>query len=273
MVAASFPDEGSGRPPQLIWEVPRFEKVELAAKSSDYCIVVTTWEEGDRLRRQLQRMEPYAGLVDIIVADRRSADGSTEPGFLRGCGVRTLLRTDETGLGTAIRMGLAYGIDEGYRGFLTIDGNGKDGVEAIPQFVTCLEDGYDLVQGSRFLPDGAHRNTPLDRFLGIRLIVSPLLSAGARGRVSDPTNGFRAMSRRFLLDVRLQPIRKVFVGFNLQLYLVRRALQLGGGFKEIPVSRHYPATGPTPTKIIGLRRKLEFVRELLATVRGAYDCD
>ena len=258
-------------PSEMIWQPPAFERVELFEKRTRYCILITVWNEGDRLRGQLERMRAYSELADIVIADWRSTDGSTNPSFLGEAGVRTLLVTDEGGLGTAIRMGLAYAIEEGYEGVVTIDGNGKDGVDAIPDFLSRLDDGFDFVQGSRFLADGEHANTPLDRHLGIRLLVSPILSIASRTWITDPTNGFRAMSRTFLTDPELQPIRSVFVRFNLQLYLVHRAVPLGHRFVEIPVVRSYPSSGSTPTKITDLRTKFLFVSQLFRTVLGGYN--
>jgi hypothetical protein len=255
----------------MTWQPPVFERIELAGRRTRHCIVITTWNEGDRLRGQLARMQRYSSLADIVVADWRSNDGSTDLRSLREHGVRTLLETDEGGLGTAIRMALAYAIEEGYEGVVTIDGNGKDGVDAIPDFLRRLEKGWDFIQGSRFLPSGAHANTPTDRYLGIRLLVAPLLSITGGRRITDPTNGFRAMSRRFLVDPRVQPIRRVFVRFNLQLYLVYRAASLGFRFTEIPVVRKYPGSGVTPTKINDLRTKLLFIAQLLRTVVGGYN--
>jgi dolichol-phosphate mannosyltransferase len=86
--------------------------------------------------------------------------------------------------------------------------------------------------------------------------MSPLLSLAARRRFTDPTNGFRAKSRRYLLAPRLQPLRREFVRFQLQLYLTVRAARLGYRATEIPVHRAYPADGPVPTKIRNLRTKL-----------------
>jgi hypothetical protein len=259
------------RPTDMTWQPPVFERIELAEKSTRHCIVVTAWNEGDRLRDQLARMQSYTHLADVVIADWRSNDGSTEPEFLRERGVRTLLETDEGGLGTAIRMGLAYAIEEGYDGVVTVDGNGKDGVDAIPELLRRLDQGWDFVQGSRFLPSGEHANTPADRYLGIRCFVAPLLSIAGGRWITDPTNGFRAMSRAFLVDPRVQPVRRVFVRFNLQLYLVFRAASLGFRFIEIPVVRKYPSSGSIPTKINHLRTKLLFVAQLLWTVAGGYN--
>lgn len=49
-------------------------------------------------------------------------------------------------------MGLHFALTFGYKGVLTIDGNNKDSIEDVPEFVAKLKEGYDLVQGSRFIP-------------------------------------------------------------------------------------------------------------------------
>lgn len=264
-------DTECGRPAEMTWQPPRFDRTEFFKRRTRHCVVVIVWNEGDRLRDQLERMRPHCEQADVLIADWRSDDGSTAPEALRRMGVRALLTTEEGGLGTAIRMALAYAVEQGYDGVVTVDGNGKDGVDAIPRFLRQLDGGYDLVQGSRFLRDAEHANTPLDRYLGIRFVVSPLLSIAARRYFTDPTNGFRGLSRKYLIDPGLQPIRAVFVRFNLQLYLVYRARRLGHRVVEIPVRRAYPARGPVPTKINDLRTKFLFVWELIRTAAGSYN--
>jgi dolichol-phosphate mannosyltransferase len=258
------------RPAHLIWEPPAFETHEFAPKRTRYCFITVVWNEGERLKQQLVRMQERAALADIIVADGRSTDGSTAPDLLRRRGVRTLLITDERGLSTATRMALAYAIEEGYEGVITVDGNGKDGVEAVTDFIAALDEGYDLIQGSRYLQGGVHANTPLDRYLGTRLVMSPCISLGARHFFSDPTNAFRACSRRYLVDPGLQPIRKEFVRFNLQLYLTCRANRLGYRVTEIPVRRCYPAGASVPTKICSVWTKCLNVWEMLLVAAGFY---
>jgi hypothetical protein len=216
-------------------------------------------------------MKQRAEMADIIIADGRSTDGATDPQFLETMGVRTLLTTDEYGLGTATRMGVAYAMEQGYSGIVTVDGNGKDGVEALPDFLAELDRGYDLVQGSRFLEGGIHENTPLERRVGIQYVMIPLMTLSCGHRYSDTTNAFRAMSMRFLADERVQPMRRIFVRFNLQIYFIYRAAKLGFKIKEIPVTRVYPGDGTVPTKIHGWRVKLSIFSELLRVLLGRYN--
>lgn len=227
------------------------------------------WNEGDRIRRQLRQMSAFASTADIIVVDGGSTDGSLEHSFLAENLVTALVVTYERGLGTAVRLALAFALMQGYEGIITVDGNGKDGIEAVTEFAAALNEGWDLVQGSRFLVGGVHGNTPLDRLLAIRLLAAPL-SKLSGFKYSDPTNGFRALSRRYLLDPRLQPIRPQFVHFNLQHYLIFEAPRLGFKVKEIPVKRIYPKHGPVPTKIDGIRDRWRVMSALLATVVGWY---
>ncbi len=167
-------------------------------------------------------------------------------------------------------MAYAWCLDEGYAGIVTIDGNGKDNVTAIDTFVAKLDAGFDYIQGSRYLPGGAALNTPLDRKLAGRLIHAPLLSLAGRRWYTDTTNGFRAYSARYLADPRVAPFRAEFDRYALLFYLTARAGQLGLRTCEIPVERGYPAGQKPPTKIAGLRGRVDMMKELMGVVLGQY---
>lgn len=261
---------GQARPDH--WQVPEARLTELAPRSSDLVVVVPVVDEGDRLLAQLRRMADLPERLDVVIADGGSTDGSTEPGRLAGLGVRALLvKSGGPALSAQLRTAFAWGLDEGYDGFVTVDGNGKDGVEAIPAFAERLRAGVDFVQGSRYLPGGQEENTPLDRSLGVRWLHAPLLSLASGFRYTDTTNGFRGFSARLLRDDRVRPFRDVFETYNLHYYLSRRAARLGFRVEEIPVRRVYPERGETPTKISGLRARLRILGLLLRTVLGGYD--
>lgn len=250
------------------WEIKEFHQ-----RTTKYAIVIPVLNEGQTLVSQLQRMQNANCPGDILLVDGGSRDGSTCHQTLTELGVRCLLTTNEQGLGAALRIGIGYAVASGYEGVITIDGNGKDGVDAIPRFVDRLNDGYDLVQGSRFMTGGKCENTPIDRYLGIRFFIAPLLSIASRFPYSDPTNGLKAMSRSLMTDARMGLLRPELNSFDFQFYLNYRAPLLGFKVIEIPVSRVYPKSGPTPTKIVGVRRKLRLVTEFLWTIFGLYNPD
>jgi glycosyltransferase involved in cell wall biosynthesis len=234
-------------------------------------MIVVTMNEGERLEAQLKRMLPYQDHVDVIVSDTASSDGSTDPDFLKSVGVRALVTSSTRGLSLATRLGYAYAMEEEYEGVITIDANGKDGVEAIPEFVRLLDEGYDLIQGSRFKKGGVHKNTPLERYLGVRFVMAPLLALGCGFYYTDPTNAFRGCSMKFLKDPRVQPLRDVFMQFNIHHYVNYRAAVLGFKVTELPVVRVYPDDGSIPTKIHSFRTKFLIVWEMVLTVLGRYN--
>lgn len=253
-------------------EVPAYKIPHQQPRRHRHAICVFVINEGDKIRRQLQQMAPLADRIDLIVADGGSTDHSFEGDILKETGVTTLLvKTGPGKLSAQMRMAFSYALGQGYEGILTIDGNGKDGLQAVPAFIEKLEEGYDHIQGSRFIPGGHHAHTPLARLLGLKLLHAPLISLSAGFRYTDTTNGFRAYSRKFLLDPRLQPFRDLFSAYELHYYLAIQAARLGYRICEVPVSRCYPSTGPAPTKIKGLSGNLLVLKTLFKAALRCYD--
>jgi len=246
------------------WEIPEHEVFELKHREKDYCLCIFVINEGERLLKQLDRLLPYSDDVDVIVADGGSTDGSTNHRVLREKNVRTLLV--KTGLGklsAQMRMAFAYALEQGYQGIVAMDGNNKDDPAAVPSFVHGLREGFDHIQGSRFVEGGRAIRTPPFRLLGIKLFHAPLISAAAGFRYTDTTNGFRAYSPRLLLDDRVAPFRSIFTTYELHWYLAIRAPRLGFSVTELPVTREYPASGPTPTKVRFPGGHLHMLRKLM----------
>lgn len=253
--------------------VPDYERHEYAPKSSDYCVLIPVINEGERIRRELARAQK-AGVdkaADILLCDGGSTDGSTDEAALRALGVNMLLvKTGPGKQGAQLRMGIYEALRRGYAGVVTIDGNDKDSIEDVPRLIEKLREGYDFVQGSRFVRGGRAVNTPPVRWLAVRLIHAPVISLTARRHYTDTTNAFRAYSRRYLADARTAPLRDIFSGYELLAYLSVRADQLGMKTCEVPVARVYPPAGKTPTKIKGFAGNSALLKILWENFRGKY---
>lgn len=253
------------------WQFPGFKTSELRPKKNKYCICVFVINEGEKVQKQLQKMKAYTKLVDIIIADGGSTDGSLKLEFLKTVGVRTLLtKTGPGKLSAQMRMAFAYALDQSYEGVVVVDGNGKDDINAIPDFVRLLDEGYDHIQGSRFIKGGKAINTPLQRLIAVRLIHAPLISLAARHRHTDTTNGFRAYSRRLLEDPKIAVFRDIFQTYELHYHLSIESARRKYKLIEIPVTRKYPKKGKTPTKISPIKGNAHVMGVLFKAVRGKY---
>lgn len=256
------------------WDVPAHEAALYAPRRQPHALVIPVINEGERIRGQLKRIQAAGLPVDVIVADGGSTDGSLDADFVADAGVRAVLtKTGPGKLSAQLRMAYAWCLRQGYSGIVTIDGNGKDGVEAVAEMVARLEDGCDYVQGSRYLHGGAAENTPLERTIANRLIHAPMLSLAGRHWFTDTTNGFRAYSARYLLHPDVRPFRNEFSVYNLLFYLTVRAGQLGLRVSHVPVVRRYPEDGKVPTKIGGFASKLALLKEALVAATGGYTPD
>ena len=252
--------------------VPAHEQYVFGPRKNRYAVAVFVINEGERVRAQLREMSALADQIDIIVADGGSTDGSLAPDSLADFRVRALLVKRDAGrLSAQMRMAIAFALEEEYEGLVVIDGNGKDDVAAIPQFIALLDAGYDHIQGSRYIPGGQGINTPVSRSIAVRTLHAPVISAAAGYRYTDTTNGFRGYSRRLLTDPRVQPLRDIFSAYELHYYLAIRAARLGFRVTETPVTRRYPAEGKTPTKISPVKGNILILRTLVSAALGRFN--
>lgn len=248
-----------------------FERFPLRHK---YCLCISVFNEGERIIGQLKEIErlSWANNLDVLLIDGGSTDGCLESSRLSGFAIRSLLRLPFSGqLSTNLRSLYAYALGQGYEGIISVDGNNKDDMSNIAVFIDGLDDGFDFIQGSRYLPGGGEENTPTIRTLGIRYLHAPLISFFSGFKFTDSTNGFRAFSRQYLLDERVRPFRNCFKRYELFPYLSVRAAQIGLRVKEVPVWRRYPAKGKIPTKISWLGGNWHMLKALILAVLGGYN--
>lgn len=253
--------------------LPDYELSEFTEKKNKYLLCIPVLNEGEKFKNQLKKMADIGvtSIVDIIICDGGTKDGSIDEDFLTKNGVRTLVIRKSPGhLSDQLMLGYYYAVSEGYQGTITIDGNGKDGLEAIWDMVKKLEDGFDLVQGSRYIEGGVAINTPLSRELAIKLIHVPVINLLSGFKYTDTTNGFRGHSVRVFSDPRIQPFRySSFPTYSLIHYLTVVVPQLGYRVTEIPVARIYPK-GSVPTKISPFKGNLDLLKILFLLARKKY---
>ena len=126
-----------------------------------------------------------------------------------------------------------------FKGIIIVDGNGKDSPIFTDDFIFKLENGYDYIQGSRYLKKGMAINTPITRNLLIKYFHAPLTSIACRKKFTDTTNGFRSFSYKFLKLNYVKLKRQKLVYYEFYFYICFLASRSGFKVCEIPVTRFY----------------------------------
>jgi glycosyltransferase involved in cell wall biosynthesis len=256
-----------------MWQVPSYDIKMWQGRQHPWCVVIPVINEGERIKSLLAKMAALkiSDIADIIIVDGGTTDGSLELSALQQLGVRGLLLKTAAGkLSAQLRCAYAFALDQGYEGIVTIDGNDKDDPDAISQFIKALKDGVDFVQASRFVAGGVAENTPKSRDFAIRFIHAPMLSLFSGFSWTDTTQGFRAYSRKLLVDPEVALFRDVFMTYELLAYLSYRAPKLGYRCVELGTVRRYPQ-GEVPTKISSVKGNLSVLAILFKSCFGCYN--
>jgi dolichol-phosphate mannosyltransferase len=151
----------------------------------------------------------------------------------------------------------------GHGAVVILAANGKDDPAEASRLIDKLRDGYDYVQGSRFLREGgASVHLPTGRGLMIRgyTFLFRVLS-GFPG--TDVTNGYRAYRLALLDDPRIRIDQAWLDRYELEYYLHWKAITLGYRVVEVGVSKTYPKGGGNYSKIRRVRDWWSIVRPTL----------
>lgn len=195
------------------------------------------YNEGDKIRRTLAR-HPRNRSYDLLVVDDGSTDGALDE---VDAGVMVIRNATNQGIGASMKSAFAFALDKGYDVLVIQAGNDKDDPLEIPALLDPILKGEaDFVQGSRFLSGGAFGNMPVYRVVGTRIIHPLLFSLAAGKRVTESTNGFRAFRTSLLRDPRIDWRQEWLDRYELEPYLLLKAITLGYRHCEVPATKIYP---------------------------------
>ena len=152
-------------------------------------IVIPAYNEEENIVRVVDDLTRRFPQYDYVVVNDGSRDKTAA--LCRAHGYRLIDLPVNLGLAGAFQTGLRYAADNGYDCAMQLDADGQHRPEYIPAMLEELEDGADIVIGSRFLTVKKPKT--------LRMVGSYIISWSIRlttGRaICDPTSGMRLFNR------------------------------------------------------------------------------
>ncbi|WP_420453781.1 polyprenol monophosphomannose synthase [Ilumatobacter sp.] len=197
-------------------------------------VVLPTYDEAENIETFLRRVRDAAPETDVLVVDDGSPDGTAliaeRVGRELG-GIEVLSRPGKSGLGSAYRDGFAR-VVEGYDVVVTMDADLSHDPTRIGHMLELVDDGADLVIGSRYVTGGGTTDWPIRRQLLSRwgnAYTRWILGVAPR----DCTGGYRAYRATALAEI--DPTSTSAEGYAFMTELVRRLTVAGSTIVETPI--------------------------------------
>lgn len=172
-------------------------------------VIIPAFNEAEALPATLRELRTARPDLHVIVIDDGSRDRTAE--LARSAGVDVLSLPYNLGIGGALRLGFRYAVEYGYERALQFDADGQHDPNEIAALLAPLDDGADLVIGSRFAGRGDYK-VGRGRGVAMRLLRSLAMRLAGQ-RFSDTSSGFRAFSRpmleRFSVDYPIEYLDSV----------------------------------------------------------------
>jgi len=199
-------------------------------------VIIPTYNEADNIIKiipEVLKNSSPENEFNILVVDDNSPDGTA--GLveeMKNDKVKLLKRERKSGLGTAYVAGFHYAIKNNYDFVFEMDADFSHDPKYLKGFIDRLNEGYDLVIGSRYINGVSVLNWPIRR-----LILSYMASVYTRMvtglKVMDTTAGFMCYRVTALRQINLDEVKSN--GYSFQIEMKFKFYKKGFKISEIPI--------------------------------------
>ena len=187
-------------------------------------LVIPAYNEEKNIERVVERLIREFPQFDYLVVNDGSKDGTAA--ICREKGYNLLDLPVNLGLAGSFQAGMRYAYQKGYGYAIQFDGDGQHRPEYIASMKEKMDQGYDIVIGSRFIVGKKDWSM---RMIGSRLIGAAVyLTTGAR--LTDPTSGMRLFSRKMIKEFALN------LNYGPEPDTVSFLIKQGAKVAEVPVT-------------------------------------
>ena len=151
-------------------------------------IVVPAYNEELNIVKTVNEIKENTS-YDYLVIDDCSKDNTYQ--VCKEHGFNVLHLPINYGLSSVVQIGFKYAIEHDYDAVLQFDGDGQHDAKYVEKMVKCLEEGNDIVIGSRYVEE---KKPVSPRMLGSRVLTFFIKLVTGK-KINDPTSGMRLFGR------------------------------------------------------------------------------
>lgn len=153
-------------------------------------VIIPAYNEEGNIVRVASNLRDHYPQYDFIVVNDGSSDET--PVLARKNHFPMIDQPINLGLAGTFQTGIRYALEHHYDAAVQFDGDGQHRPEYIAEMLQKMEEGYDIVIGSRFLKEKKPFSA---RMAGSNLIQHQIRITTGK-TIHDPTSGFRMFNRR-----------------------------------------------------------------------------
>ncbi|HFU3729497.1 TPA: glycosyltransferase family 2 protein [Streptococcus suis] len=220
-------------------------------KKSELLIIIPAYNEEESIQGVIENLIQNYPQFDYLIINDGSKDNTSLICHQKGYAILDL--PINLGLAGAFQTGLRYAYKHGYKKAIQFDADGQHLPEYIQGLSDQIDQGYDLVIGSRFI--NQPKNWSL-RMLGNRLIASAIrLTTGKE--IADPTSGMRMFSAPLIKEFALN------INYGPEPDTVSYLLRNGVKVKEVQVAMQERQGGQS---YLTLSRSIQYMIHMFASI-------
>ena len=226
------------------------------------CFVLPTYNEEENIENIIQQIlkeekNQSKHTFSILVVDDNSTD-QTQTIVQRYISLNSkvhLVTGQKKGLGDAYKRGFKFALNDLKADLIfQMDSDGQHDTSLIPNFVSYIEEGMDVVIGSRFVEGGTTPDFSFSRLLMSKVGNLLVRYVGGVTQVKDCTSGYRAIRASYLKELDFSYLSTR--GYSFQSSLICDLAWRGADISEIPIEFSSRQGGDSK---LALRDQIEFL--------------
>lgn len=209
-------------------------------------IIIPAYNEEKNIKKTVEKLikinDNKLYELDYIVINDGSKDNTIE--VCQKNNIKVISLVNNLGIGGAVQTGYKYAYYNGYDIAIQYDGDGQHDPRYIEKLIEEINNGYNMVIGSRFIERLSEFRSSSSRQIGIK-ILSFFIRLFGNVKIYDPTSGFRAVDKKGIkLYAHNYPIE--YPEPSSAVDLIKSNLTI----KEIPVEMHKREHGKSSINLV-----------------------